>query len=257
MTVSSTPTTGKRASMSVPSYPCMMITSTMTQVIWSISRTQPLPHACRRHHQQHMHGQQLPRHCPAADQPPRGPPRLDQVRSKVQNTCKIQVMLDNLAKYMLLHFCSGNPITLANEKLLRKAPYETQPYQIQAMLLALSTITVITLCWAFIKLDNIKPLSMYLYKPQPHTPTTTAATPTAACWPPSPPTRWSGTPSPWSQASWDTSHSEKQKKIQTRESACRVFLEWHCSLYRRRSPNYNMQMCAVNPISHRVDTMQI
>ena len=67
---------------------------------------------------------------------------------------------------MLLHFCSGNPITLANEKLLSKAPYETQPYQIQAMLLALSTIKVITLCWAFIKLDNINTLSMYLYNPQ-------------------------------------------------------------------------------------------
>ena len=46
-------------------------------------------------------------------------------------------------------------------------------------------------------------------------------------------------------------------EIQTRESACRVNLEWHCSLYRRRSKIYNMQTCAVNPISHREDTMKL
>jgi hypothetical protein len=216
MTVPSTPDTGMRASMTVPSSPatgmwaCMMVTSTMTPVLWSINRTQPLPHACRRHHQQHMHGQQLPRHCPAADQHDHHNhlvvhpgselvQETGQVPSKVQNACKIQVMLDNLTKYMLLHFCSGNFITVANGKLLSKARCETQPFQVQAMLVALSTITVITSCWAFIKLDNINTLSMYLYNPQPNTPTTTAATPTAACWPPSPPTTWSGTPGPWSQ----------------------------------------------------------
>ena len=89
-----------------------------------------------------------------------------QVHSKVQNACKIQVMLDNyvdVTKYMLLHFCSGNFITVANGKLLSKARCETQPFQVQAMLVALSTITVITSCWAFIKLDNINTLSMYLY----------------------------------------------------------------------------------------------
>ena len=75
-------------------------------------------------------------------------------------------MLDNFPKYMLLHFCSGNIVTLANGKLLSRALCGTQPYQMQAKLLALSTITITTLSWAFIKLDIINTLSMYLYNPQ-------------------------------------------------------------------------------------------
>ena len=75
-------------------------------------------------------------------------------------------MLDKLSQYMLLQFCSGNFITLVNGKHLIEALCGTQPSQIRAMLLALSTITVITLCWAFTKQDNINTLSMYLYNPQ-------------------------------------------------------------------------------------------
>ena len=219
MTVPSSPDTGMWA--------CMMVTSTRTPVLRLINRSQPLPHACSQHH--HMHG--LPRHCPAADRHdhhnhhvvhPGGNyagtvQETGQVLSKVQNTCKIQVMLDNFPKYMLLHFCSGNIVTLANGKLLSRALCGTQPYQMQAKLLALSTITITTLSWAFIKLDIINTLSMYLYNPQastfrppcvilkellraqPHSPITTAATPTTTCWPPPPPTTWSGTPGPWSQ----------------------------------------------------------
>lgn len=193
---------------------------------------QHLPHACRRHHNQlmHGHGLQHPGHCAEDDQHDhhnrhvvhRGWTNVGQVKEtgqvpKVQNTCKIQVMLENLSKIELPTFCSGNLITMAKGELLRQALCETKPYQIQAMLLALSTITVTTLCWAFIKLDNIITLSMYLYNPQasssrppcmtlkeflraqPHTPTPTTATPSTACWPPSPPTTWSGIPGPWSQ----------------------------------------------------------
>jgi hypothetical protein len=92
--------------------------------------------------------------------------RYQEVPSQVQNTCKIQVMLDKLSQYVLLHFCSGNFISLGNGKHLIKALCGTQPSQIRAMLLALSTITVITLCWAFTKQDNINTLSMDLYNPQ-------------------------------------------------------------------------------------------
>ena len=248
---------------------------------------QHLPHACRRHHNQlmHGHGLQHPGHCTAADQHDHhnhlvvhqswtdvGKVKETGQVPKVQNTCKIQVMLDSLSQFELPTFCSGNFITMAKGELLSQALCETKPYQIQAMLLALSTITVITLCWAFIKLDNINTLSMYLYNPQasssrppcmtlkeflraqPHTPTPSTATPSAACWPPSPPTTWSGTPGPWSQVgNLHTLKCKNSNKGERMPSTIRVAL----FIVRRRSPIYNMQMCAFNPISHRVDTIQI
>ena len=67
----------------------------------------------------------------------------------------------------------------------------------------------------------------FIWKAQPQPTTTAAATPSKACWPPSPPTPWSGTSGSWSQV--------ENTEILTIESPCRVVLERQCSLQQRRS----------------------